>query len=71
MLIDRKRPEFSDVPESLEGEVLLERIYGPDGEVAGFVTASLEAVRSMKTKSAEELSAEGWARYRDILDTTE
>jgi len=39
--------------------------------VAGFVTASLEAVRSMKTKSAEELSAEGWARYRDILDTTE
>ncbi len=67
MLIDKTRPEFIDVPESLDGEVLLERVYDPGGALMGYITASKESAAAMKTKSDAELEEAGWLRYKDIL----
>ena len=69
MTIDRRVPEFSDLHESLDGEVFLERVFHSDGNLAGFITAPLNLVRSMKGKKEEELEASGWIRYRDIIES--
>jgi hypothetical protein len=69
MLIDKTNPEFSDVPESLNGEVLLERTVDAKGRPTGFLTASVEAVRALKGKTDAELSAMGWLKYKPIIET--
>lgn len=61
MIIDNKKPAFEDLPDSLNGQVLLER--GKNG----FLTATIEAVNAMKGKTDAELSAAGWLKYKDII----
>ena len=41
-IIDKSKEEFKDVPATLEGELLLERVYGPDGRLRGWITVSWE-----------------------------
>ncbi len=67
MVIDKKDPQFSDVPATLDGEVLLERLRDGDGNPVGFLTAPVETVAALKTKTDEELSAMGWIKYKDII----
>ncbi len=68
MIIDGKKPEFEDLPENLDGEVLLERVFGEGGGLMGFVTASPQVVREMKGKTPRELEESGWDKYKDALE---
>lgn len=63
-IIDRGKPEFVDIPEALNGEVLLER--APDG---GFITAKLSVAMAMKGLTQSEKAEKGWDKYQDVLDT--
>jgi hypothetical protein len=47
-IIDKKLPEFADVPDNLEGEVLLERTLDNQGRLSGWLTAPVGVVRSMR-----------------------
>ena len=67
-IIDKKLPEFADVPHTLEGEVLLERTYDTNGKLTGFLTASKQEVLKRKGKAVAELAAEGWDKYKGVLD---
>ena len=60
--------QFDDVPDTLEGEVLLERTTDTNGKPTGFVTASVAQVTAMKTKTLAELTTIGWGQYKSIVD---
>jgi hypothetical protein len=68
MIIDKSKPEFKDVPDSLEGEVLLERVVDGNGKPVGFITATVETVEKMKAKPNGERKSLGWEKYNSILD---
>ncbi|MBI5237707.1 MAG: hypothetical protein HY887_04720, partial [Deltaproteobacteria bacterium] len=55
MLIDKTKPEFDDVPVTLNGEILLERTVDADGKPLGFLTAKADFVKNLKTKADAEL----------------
>jgi hypothetical protein len=42
MIIDTSLPEFSDIPETLQGEILLERTIDSQGRVQGWQTVTVE-----------------------------
>ncbi len=62
MIIDNTKPEFEDCPASLNGQFLLERAEN------GFLTATIETVKSMKGKTDAELSEAGWLKYKYLLN---
>ncbi|MFQ5442699.1 MAG: hypothetical protein ACE5EB_08265 [Thermodesulfobacteriota bacterium] len=68
MIIDGKKPEFEDLPVSLDGEVLLERVFGEGGSLMGFITASPDVVREMKGRTPRELKERGWDKYKVTLE---
>ena len=41
-IINTSKPEFEDCPETLEGEILIERVYDDQGNFMGWVTVSVE-----------------------------
>lgn len=67
MLIDKTKAEFSDVPDSLDGEVLLERVFDEGGDLMGYITASQGAIAAMKAKTDAELEAAGWLKYKGVI----
>jgi hypothetical protein len=67
MIIDKKEKEFEDVPETLEGEVLLKRDVDKDGNIKGYLTAPVGIVKNMQGKSDEQLSETGWLEHKDII----
>lgn len=68
MVIDKEKPEFADIPDTLGGEVLLERTVDNNGNPSGFITATKAVVMSMKGKTIAERQSSGWGKYEAILD---
>ncbi len=67
MIIDRTKPEFSDVPEGLEGEVLLERVRDRNGRLVGYLTVDVDTVRGLKNRTPEEIERMGLFKYMEII----
>jgi hypothetical protein len=68
MIIDKRDSRFNDIPDTLEGEVLLERL--PNGMI---VTATVEMCRDYKlcpTDLQGKLGVAKWKATLDGLDTT-
>lgn len=63
-IIDRANPDFDDVPDTLVGEVLLERPAGPAG---GWITCPVEVVHEFKQATAPQRAARGWGQYETGL----
>ena len=51
MIIDKTKPEFSDVPMTLNGEVLLERTVDDNGNPSGFLTTTVDVVKKFQGKT--------------------
>lgn len=66
-VIDKADVQYSDVPDSLAGDVLLERQYDAEGRMCGVITATLMKCLEMKNKTDSELESEGWLKYKPIL----
>lgn len=67
MIIDKTNPDHADIPDNLEGEVLLDRASH------GFITCTLEKCHEMKAGTPEQRAAKGWSQYEAIVqavDTT-
>ncbi len=69
MIINKQDPRFSDVPASLDGEVLLERVRDGSGRLVGFITAPVSVVMALKTKTDAELTASGWIKYKKVISS--
>ena len=68
MIIDKTNPDHAHFPDGLDGEVLLETTYHPDGKVSGYVTASQEVTDRKRKLPPQERAAVGWDKYQAILD---
>lgn len=69
MIIDKTKSEFADVPETLNGEVLLERTVDSNGNPSGFLTAPVSVVVALRTKTDAELEATGWLKHKAIIQS--
>ena len=67
MIINTNKKDHKDIPKSLNGEVLLEKIIDTEGNFLGYVTAPVETVVALRTKSDDELKACGWFGYKHII----
>lgn len=71
MIIDNTLPEHSDIPPSLEGEVLLERTYTSSVRLSGFLTCSVDKFSEMKSADANTRLVHGWDKYSPALDSAD
>ena len=67
MIIDKQNTKFKDVPETLEGEVLLRRDVDENGNLVGYLTATVDVVKKMQEKSDEQLEKAGWLEHKDKI----
>lgn len=67
-IIDILKPEFNDVPVTLDGEVLLERTKDEQGNITGYMTAPTSFAISLKDKTDMELKELGWLPFKSIIE---
>jgi len=71
MVIDKTIKAYSDVPFTLEGEVLLDRPLNPRGAVDGFLTCTVDDFIAMKNADQATRAAKGWDQYNSLLDSAD
>ncbi len=67
--IDKKKSEFSDIPETLEGQTLLERVY-KDGVLVGVISIE-EATAMVQVNKSDSILSPKWKEYKQNLSTKE
>jgi hypothetical protein len=67
-IIDTNKPEFSHLPKTLNGEVLLENHFDESGKLIGVTTATQAIVNSMMSRADNDpLLTAGWKKHKDTL----
>lgn len=69
MIIDTKKKEYGHLPESLEGEVLLEETFDERGKLSGFLTIKPEVLKYFaENKTKEELNEMGYDKFNAHIE---
>ena len=69
MIIDRSDKEQNKrFPETIDGQVLLEEVRTPEGQLLSWITCDVAVAEEMATKTTEELATYGFDRYVDTLN---
>lgn len=68
-IIDITKKKFKDLPKTLDGEVLLEITSGENGNISGYMTCTVDHIKTLKDKTDEELDKMGWTKYKHIIDS--
>ena len=68
MIIDKTNPDHADLPDSLDGEVLLSIHTDSGGKVLGYHTATQEVVDRKRAMSMPDKISQGWDKHQAVLD---